>query len=101
MVKYLRFQSSEEPFLGRPEARLSSGTLVLAYPIQGEQLLKVHAGKLWPSINRNRCGQASIALHTETKDREARTITRWVKRQVVGGNAPGMRKDEQSQPTLS
>src|SRR5258708_4942036 len=74
---------------------------MFAYSIQGEKLLKVHAGKLWPSINRNGCWQASIAFHAQTKDGQAGAITGRIKGQVVSGNAPGMGEDEQSQPTLS
>src|SRR5260370_28478343 len=73
---------------------------MFAYSIQGEKLLKVHAGKLWPSINRNGCWQASIAFHAQTKDRQAGGVTRRIKVLVVSGNAPGMGDDEQSQPTL-
>src|SRR6266852_1581711 len=74
---------------------------MFAYSIQGEKLLKVHAGKLWPSINRNGRWQASIAFHAQTKDGQAGAITGRIKGQVVSGNAPGMGEDEQSQPTLS
>src|SRR5260370_39896138 len=74
---------------------------MFAYSIQGEKLLKVHAGKLWPSINRNGCWQASIAFHAQTKDGQAGAITGRIKGQGVSGNAPGMGEDVQSEPTLS
>src|SRR5437899_12317536 len=53
VVKHLRFQGPEAPFLRRPEARFSSRALMFADPVPGEQLLKVPTGKLWPAIDRN------------------------------------------------
>src|SRR5258708_11130198 len=100
MVKNLRFQGSEEPFLGRPEARFRCRALMFAYSVQGEKLLKVHAGKLRPTIDRNGRRQASITFDTQTKDRKARAITGRIKGQVVSSNAPGMGEDEQGQPTF-
>src|SRR5690242_19115268 len=100
MVKHLCFQGTEEPFLGRSNARLSSRALMFTYSVQGEQLFKVHAGKLRPSIDGDRRRQPSVALDTQPKNSQARTITWWIKGQMVSGNAPGMRENEQSEPTF-
>src|SRR6266568_199940 len=100
MVKNLRFQGSEKPFLWRPEARFCCRALMFAYSVQGEKLLKVHTSKLRPTINRNGRWQASIPFDTQTKDRKAGAITGRIKSKVVSGNAPGMGEDEQGQPTF-
>jgi hypothetical protein len=55
MVEKFTLHGAKQSLLGRSKARLSSRTLMLAYPIEGEKLLKVHAGKFWASIDRNRC----------------------------------------------
>src|SRR5437762_14028455 len=100
VVKHLRVQGNAEPILRRPEARVSSRALMFADPVQGEQLLKVHTGKLWPAIDRNGRWQASIAFDTQTKDRQAGAITGRVKGQMVSRNTPGMGKNEEREPAF-
>src|SRR5207248_5219988 len=101
MVEKLAFHGTKQAFLGRAEARLSSGTLVFPHAVKSQQLLKVHAGKLRATIDRNRCWQTPIAFDTQTKDREARTITGWIEGQVKSSNASRMRENEERQPAFS
>src|SRR6266702_617820 len=101
MVQKLTLHGTEQPFLGRSKARFSSRTLMLAHPVQGKQLLKVDAGKLRAPINCDRCRQASISLDAEAECHHTGAVRRWVEGQVVGSNASGVRKNEQSQPALA
>src|SRR6266581_5151805 len=101
MVQKLALHGTKQPFLGRPKARFSSRTLMLAHPVEGKQLLKVHTGKLRASINGDRCWQASISLDAEAECHHTGAVRRWVKGQVVGRNASGVRKNEQRQPAFT
>ncbi len=101
MVQELCLQRTEEPFLWRTKARFRGWTLMFTYPLECEHLFKVHALEFGTTINGNGSGESPIALHTQTQDGKARTITWRIEGQIVGGNASWMRKNQERQPTLS
>ena len=55
MIQKFTLHGTKQALLGRSKARFSSRTLMLAHPVEGQQLLKVHAGKLRATINRESC----------------------------------------------
>ena len=101
MVQKFTLHGTKQPLLGRSKARFSSRTLMLAHPIEGEQLLKVHTGKFRASINGDSRRQAPVALDAEAECHHTGAVRRWVEGQVVGSNEPGVRKNEQRQPAFA
>src|SRR5260370_25235657 len=101
MVQELCLQRTEEPFLWRTKSWFRGWTLMFTYPVECEQLFKVHALEFGTTINGYGSGEAPIALHTQTQDGEARTITWRIEGQIVGCNASWMRKNQERQPALS
>src|SRR2546425_6119738 len=101
MVEEGSVHGAKKALLRRTVSWLCCWALVFAHAIQGQQLLEVGAGKLWASIDRDRCWQASIPLDAQPKNRQTGTIRRWVEGQVECGNASGMGENEQRQPTFS
>lgn len=74
---------------------------MLAHSIQREELFKVHASELWPSINRNGRGKPPMPLDTQPHHHHAGAVRGRIKGQVKRSNAPGRRKDHEREPAFA